>query len=84
MGDGETFVSLLDRECSIQRRHQKIIEESPCPWLSSDMRKRMSDSAIEIARLLKYESAGTVEFIVVRSARGNGLAPRVLTASATN
>jgi acetyl/propionyl-CoA carboxylase alpha subunit len=66
-GDGETFVSLLDRECSIQRRHQKIVEESPSMWLSSSMRQEMSDCALEIARLLKYESAGTVEFIVVRA-----------------
>ncbi|KAH7368447.1 carbamoyl-phosphate synthase L chain, ATP binding domain-containing protein, partial [Plectosphaerella cucumerina] len=63
-GDGETFISLLDRECSIQRRHQKIVEESPSMWLSSSMRQEMSDCALEIARLLKYESAGTVEFIV--------------------
>ncbi|RTE84755.1 hypothetical protein BHE90_000806 [Fusarium euwallaceae] len=63
-GDGETAVSFLDRECSVQRRNQKIIEESPCPWLSAEMRQDMSNSALEIARLLKYESAGTVEFIV--------------------
>ncbi|KAH7139753.1 carbamoyl-phosphate synthase L chain, ATP binding domain-containing protein [Dactylonectria estremocensis] len=64
IGDGEKFISLLDRECSIQRRHQKVIEESPCPWLSPELRQRMSDAAVEIARLLKYVSAGTVEFIV--------------------
>ncbi|KAM6530074.1 hypothetical protein FALCPG4_008199 [Fusarium falciforme] len=63
-GDGETAVSFLDRECSVQRRNQKIIEESPCPWLSAEMKQDMSNSALEIARLLKYESAGTVEFIV--------------------
>lgn len=66
-GDGETFVSLLDRECSVQRRHQKVVEESPSFWLSPSMRQEMSDCALEIARLLKYESAGTVEFIVVRT-----------------
>lgn len=59
-------MSFLDRECSIQRRHQKIVEESPCPWMGPEMRKQMSDSAVEIADLLKYKSAGTVEFIVVR------------------
>ncbi|KAM5347764.1 hypothetical protein ACJ41O_007588 [Fusarium nematophilum] len=64
-GDGETAVSFLDRECSVQRRNQKIIEESPCPWLSPQLRQDMSNSALEIANLLKYESAGTVEFIVV-------------------
>lgn len=64
IGDGEKFVSLLDRECSIQRRHQKVVEESPSPWLSPKMRQDMSDVAVEIASLLKYVSAGTVEFIV--------------------
>jgi acetyl/propionyl-CoA carboxylase alpha subunit len=57
-------VSLLDRECSIQRRHQKVIEESPSPWLSPDLRRQMSKTAISIGALLEYESAGTVEFIV--------------------
>jgi acetyl/propionyl-CoA carboxylase alpha subunit len=57
-------VSLLDRECSIQRRHQKVIEEAPSPWLSSDLRKAMSKTAIHIGKLLGYTSAGTVEFIV--------------------
>ncbi|PKS05091.1 hypothetical protein jhhlp_008458 [Lomentospora prolificans] len=64
VGDGERFISLLDRECSIQRRHQKVVEESPSPWISPKMRQDMSDAAIEIATLLKYVSAGTVEFIV--------------------
>jgi len=57
-------VSLLDRECSIQRRHQKVIEEAPSPWLSPQLRKKMSETAILIGELLEYESAGTVEFIV--------------------
>jgi acetyl/propionyl-CoA carboxylase alpha subunit len=57
-------VSLLDRECSIQRRHQKVIEEAPSPWLSAEMRTKMSETAIAIGTLLKYESAGTVEFII--------------------
>ncbi|CZR54818.1 related to methylcrotonyl-coa carboxylase alpha chain, mitochondrial precursor [Phialocephala subalpina] len=57
-------VSLLDRECSIQRRHQKVIEEAPSPWLSAELRSRMSETAISIGDLLKYESAGTVEFII--------------------
>lgn len=65
-GDGQTCISFLDRECSVQRRHQKVIEESPCPWMGSEMRKQMSGAAMEIANLLKYQSAGTVEFIVVR------------------
>jgi acetyl/propionyl-CoA carboxylase alpha subunit len=57
-------ISLHERECSIQRRHQKIIEEAPCPWLSGGLRERMVASAITIGQLLSYESAGTVEFIV--------------------
>ncbi|KAK0101860.1 hypothetical protein ONS95_001327 [Cadophora gregata] len=57
-------VSLLDRECSIQRRHQKVIEEAPSPWLSDELRKAMSMTAIQIGKLLNYVSAGTVEFIV--------------------
>ena len=57
-------ISLLDRECSVQRRHQKVIEETPCPWLSSDMRQRMSTAAARVGQLINYENAGTVEFVV--------------------
>ncbi|KAF3002726.1 hypothetical protein E8E14_002857 [Neopestalotiopsis sp. 37M] len=57
-------VSLWDRDCSLQRRHQKIIEETPCSWLSQKMREAMSKSAIRIAELIGYEGAGTVEFVV--------------------
>jgi acetyl/propionyl-CoA carboxylase alpha subunit len=57
-------VSLMDRECSIQRRHQKVIEEAPSPWLSNKLRKELSETGIAIGKLLRYESAGTVEFIV--------------------
>lgn len=55
---------LYERECSIQRRHQKIIEESPSVVLSVDLRKRMTTSAVAIAKALNYTSVGTVEFIV--------------------
>jgi len=65
IADGETSISLLDRECSVQRRHQKVVEESPCAWMSAQMRIDMSNAALEISRMLKYKSAGTVEFIVV-------------------
>ena len=65
MGDsGGEVVSLFERECSIQRRHQKIIEESPSPWLTQNIRSAMVEAAMTIARLLHYESAGTVEFLV--------------------
>lgn len=57
-------VSLWDRDCSVQRRHQKVVEEAPCSWLSDDLRKRMSNTAIHIAELIAYEGAGTVEFVV--------------------
>lgn len=58
------MVSLLDRECSIQRRHQKVIEEAPSAWLSAELREKMSATAVSIGNLLSYESAGTVEFII--------------------
>ena len=56
-------VHLGERECSIQRRHQKIIEESPSPRISDDVRNKMGDAAVKLAKQIKYESAGTVEFL---------------------
>ena len=57
-------VHLFDRECSIQRRHQKIIEEAPSPTVDPDLRKRMGEAAVRIGKETNYNSAGTIEFLV--------------------
>ncbi|WP_216870670.1 acetyl/propionyl/methylcrotonyl-CoA carboxylase subunit alpha [Modestobacter excelsi] len=67
-----SVVHLGERECSIQRRHQKIIEESPAARLHPDTRERMIDSAVSLARSLGYTSAGTVEFLVEDDAESEG------------
>ncbi|MFM2439411.1 MAG: acetyl-CoA carboxylase biotin carboxylase subunit [Bacteroidota bacterium] len=55
---------LSERDCSIQRRHQKLVEESPSPFMTPDLRQRMGDAAIKAAKAINYESVGTVEFLV--------------------
>lgn len=62
-GDGNTLY-LFERECSIQRRHQKVIEEAPSSAISSRTRKKMGDVAVRIAKAVNYKGAGTVEFIM--------------------
>ncbi|MDO6459914.1 acetyl/propionyl/methylcrotonyl-CoA carboxylase subunit alpha [Granulosicoccaceae sp. 1_MG-2023] len=57
-------VYLHERECSIQRRHQKLIEEAPSPFLDEATRKAMGEQAVQLAKAVQYQSAGTVEFIV--------------------
>jgi acetyl-CoA carboxylase biotin carboxylase subunit len=55
---------LSERDCSIQRRHQKLVEESPSPFMTPELRKRMGEAAIKAASAINYESVGTVEFLV--------------------
>jgi acetyl-CoA carboxylase biotin carboxylase subunit len=55
---------LSERDCSIQRRHQKLVEESPSPFMTDDLRHRMGEAAIKAAQAINYESVGTIEFLV--------------------
>jgi len=55
---------LSERDCSIQRRHQKLTEETPSPFMTDSLRKKMGDAAVKAAEYIKYEGAGTVEFLV--------------------
>ena len=65
LGDSHgNVIYLNERECSIQRRHQKVIEEAPSPFISDATRKAMGEQAVQLAKAVKYQSAGTVEFVV--------------------
>lgn len=65
LGDAHgNVIYLNERECSIQRRHQKVIEEAPSPFISEETRKAMGEQAVALAKAVKYQSAGTVEFVV--------------------
>jgi propionyl-CoA carboxylase alpha chain len=65
LGDAHgNVVYLHERECSIQRRHQKVIEEAPSPFISEATRKAMGEQAVALAQAVRYQSAGTVEFVV--------------------
>src|SRR5262249_45877840 len=73
LGDARgNLVHLFERDCSLQRRHQKVIEESPSPAVNDELRRKMGDTAVNIGRAIGYTNAGTVEFILSTSGARSG------------
>lgn len=64
LGDGKNIVHLFERECSLQRKRQKVTEEAPSPSVSASLREALCQSALNLARMLNYSSAGTIEYLV--------------------
>ncbi|EAV42590.1 pyruvate carboxylase [Stappia aggregata IAM 12614] len=64
LGDGENVVHLFERDCSIQRRHQKVVERAPAPYLSAKKRAELCEYGLKIGRAVNYRGAGTVEFLM--------------------
>jgi acetyl-CoA carboxylase biotin carboxylase subunit len=70
LADGQGhMIHLGERDCSIQRRHQKVLEESPCPAMTPAVRRELTDAALRLCRAVGFENAGTVEFLLDRSGR---------------
>ncbi len=69
LGDGENFIHCFERECSLQRRRQKVWEEAPAAGLPADLRQALCDSAVALARQVGYRGAGTVEYLYDESAQ---------------
>lgn len=69
MGDGQgQYIHLGERDCSVQRKNQKLIEESPCSALSHEKREKICNDAVKVAQAAQYRSAGTIEFLVTEDA----------------
>ena len=62
------MIHLFERDCSVQRRHQKLIEIAPAPLLDAELRDRITSDAVKLANYVGYENAGTVEFLVDQNA----------------
>ena len=72
LGDGEHVIHLGDRDCSVQRRYQKLIEEAPAPGLDDGLRERLRAAAVALGERLRYRGAGTVEFLVDADSAASG------------